>query len=248
MNPHIGQGHDAAQAPDFERNHLRTEIQANKKLVFERALLLAGVALATSLLSTPAKGAEWLGLPAIGALAFNLWFTVNRLRSNARIIAYVQLFHESETMYPWLGWETALRYRRIWLASCCEERTLAESRFNQITEYDNLGFFKPILALHLTTAFAVAGLVSLRAWVDPTSTPAGQVPIPVFCGINFAVAILFAVWTFHITRPTEVRIEQIGSSGSHEVLHGWLLVHSQNSLGSAGVRCQTPGGQPAISS
>lgn len=55
-----------------------------------------------------------VALPALlaGLLLFNFWFTVNRLRSSARIIAYIHVVLEGGTV--WRGWETSLRAYRIW--------------------------------------------------------------------------------------------------------------------------------------
>jgi len=47
-------------------------------------------------------------------LGFNLWFIGNRLQSDARIVAYIQLVHEGRFKDRWFGWENALReYRTI---------------------------------------------------------------------------------------------------------------------------------------
>ena len=102
----------------FEHGYLRTELAANKKLVFERALVIVAVGLAASLLPKDAQGVQLLGFPIIGALGFNLWFSVNRLQSSNRIAAYIQLFHEADRKFSWVGWENALRLHRIWLKRC----------------------------------------------------------------------------------------------------------------------------------
>jgi hypothetical protein len=46
-----------------------------------------------------------------GLLVFNFWFTINRLGSAARIVAYIQVVLEAGR--PWRGWETSLRSYRI---------------------------------------------------------------------------------------------------------------------------------------
>ena len=188
-------------ARNFERQYLRSEIESNKKLVLERALLIAGVGLAATLVPKDAKGIELLGLPAIGALAFNLWFTVNRLTSSSRIIAYIQLFHEFANDLVWIGWENALRLARIWSEECEHEKKMAEKRFATIPQYDNLSFYGPILALHIAMAVAIAGLMSFRAWVHgPTKTPDGDISIFSYIGLNFAAATIFSLWAL-ITCP-----------------------------------------------
>jgi len=44
----------------------------------------------------------------------DLWFTVNRLQSAARIASYISLFLEPEGKLNWIGWENSLRAHRIW--------------------------------------------------------------------------------------------------------------------------------------
>jgi hypothetical protein len=191
---------------EFERSYLRAEVAANKKLVFERALLIAGAALAATLLPKDAKGIELLGIPAMGALAFNLWFTVNRLTSSSRIIAYVQLFHESKNDLTWVGWENALRLYRVWRARCGEEKSKTEEQYEEITQYDNLSFYKPILALHLAMAVAITTLMSFRAWIlEPTVTPVGEVPVSVFFALNLAAASLFVIWALSVFPPNKLQ-------------------------------------------
>ena len=170
--------------------------------------MIAGIGLAATLLPKDAKGIELLGLPTIGALAFNLWFTVNRLRSNSRMIAYVQLFHESVTDLRWIGWENALRQYRVWLAHCDDEKESAEKSFKDIKQYDNLSFYKPILALHLFLAAAIAGLMSFRAWVlGPMTTPSGEASVVVFFGINLATVIAFFVLALLKYQPKKLKYE-----------------------------------------
>ena len=47
-------------------------------------------------------------------LYFNLAFTAKKLRSDARIIAYIQVYHENCSEH-WIGWETSLRNYRYWM-------------------------------------------------------------------------------------------------------------------------------------
>jgi len=199
---------------EFERNYLRAEIDSNKKLVFERALLIAGAGFAATLFPENAEGSELLGFPIIGALAFNLWFTVNRLKSNSRIIAYIQLFHESKTDHCWIGWENALRQYRIWDSNCKDEKHAAEERFKQIKQYDNLSFYNAILAFHLSMAAAVAGLMCYRAWALKSDIVSWtlksdivseEVGIIVFCGIYLVTVIVFFLWARLEFSPDEVK-------------------------------------------
>jgi len=191
---------------EFEHSYLRTEIAANKNMVFERALLIAGVALAATLVPKDAKGVELLGIPSLGALAFNLWFSVNRLKSNMRIIAYIQLFHESDAQFTWIGWENALRIFRIWLKQCKEEAGKAKHILSDIPQYDNLSFYVPILALHLAMAFTIVLFMSFRAWsTGPYQTTTCNLPVSFFLILNTIALIVFVLWVAIFYRPGELR-------------------------------------------
>ncbi len=195
---------DESAAADFERQYLRDEIASNKRLVFERALVIVAAGLAASLLPKDAKGIQLIGIPTIGALAFNLWFTVNRLTSNSRIVAYIQLFHESERELPWVGWENALRLHRLWL-SHPERIESARSQYGAVKQYDNLSFYKPIFALHLTMALLVAALMSFVSWSStPFSTPLGAVPPYLIPALNFGCAVALCVWAIRF-RPEKLK-------------------------------------------
>ncbi|MFZ1083516.1 MAG: hypothetical protein WAN35_00975 [Terracidiphilus sp.] len=99
-----------------EYNTLRNELLEAKRYVFERPLAITALA---------AIGLQVLGKPQQVALPiaisfvtlFNLWFTVNRLQSASRIVAYIQLILEPSGSLPWIGWETSLRKYRTWLGS-----------------------------------------------------------------------------------------------------------------------------------
>ena len=196
---------DTAKAD--ERSYLRKEIEANKRLVFERALLIAGATFAASILSKDTKGVELLGLPAIGALAFNLWFTVNRLFSNARIVAYVQLFHEQDAGYSWIGWENALRQYRIWHKCCHEEKALAEQRYAEITQYDSLSFFTAFLTLHLATAWSISVFMVVRTMLQQYSSGVTieAYLLTVFI-LNIGAAITITLWAYRKFRPEELKL------------------------------------------
>ena len=160
---------------DYERRFLREELSTNKHLVFERALAIAAIGLAFGLIPKEAQGIQLVGIPVIGALAFNLWLSVNRLKSNSRIVAYIQLFHEADKAIPWVGWETALRLFRTW-SSRFPER-LAQVQEVEIEQYDNLSFYKPIFGLHLSMIVLVSILLSVVALSsEPFGTPFGPMP------------------------------------------------------------------------
>lgn len=108
---------------------LREEHEKNRSYMFERPLIVLGIIAASTqyLLSSlfpkslqeleVVQNVRWIPLiiilPAfIGILYYNLVFVSQRLKSDARIVAYIQLFHENELFNQWIGWETSLRFYR----------------------------------------------------------------------------------------------------------------------------------------
>ena len=93
-----------------EYNGLRLELAENKKYVFERPLITISAGFAA--FAIVGKDYWWFIPPVIiFLLLFSLKFTINRMESSARIVAYIQLFLEREGA-PF-GWERFLRLYRI---------------------------------------------------------------------------------------------------------------------------------------
>jgi len=92
-----------------EYEFLKKEADDNKRYVFERPLLIT--ASLPLLLTLTNSIFYWFIIPLIVfLLIFNFWFTVNRLNSFARIIAYIQVYIEKNQNY--IGWENYLRKYR----------------------------------------------------------------------------------------------------------------------------------------
>jgi len=94
----------------LEYENLRKESDTNKNYVFERPILIVTVSLAT--INFGAN--DYISyVPAFITilLCFNLLFTVNRLYSSARIIAYITLVIE-RNYKPYYGWENMLHFHR----------------------------------------------------------------------------------------------------------------------------------------
>lgn len=148
-----------------EYESLRQELLQNKQFVFERPLViiaLAGVAAVQLSDTTPV-----LALPAllISVLCVNLWFTANRLRSNARIAGYIAATLEPGCPHAWIGWENALRLHRKWYKSTmpAERQTRIKPYLDSDSTPDAMMYFPIILALHAVPAvFAfIASLLTL---------------------------------------------------------------------------------------
>ena len=97
-----------------EYDTLRSELNENKKYVFERPLLIFSSALVLFKLSSDISFASLIPGFFTFLLVFNLHFTYNRLLSSARIIAYIRLRLESEKEKKNdFYWETFLfKYRK----------------------------------------------------------------------------------------------------------------------------------------
>ena len=146
-----------------EYNSLRSELETNKKFVFERPLLIIGTGMAV-LGTLYDVDAILLGpIPFLAILYFNLWFTENRLRSSARIVAYLQLVHETkELISP--GWESALRnYRKMKFGKSADQPQVD-------TDFENLGFYSPIFHFHVWLGSFVAAAMIFGALVSNWST------------------------------------------------------------------------------
>ena len=129
-----------------EAQFLREELVANKKFVFERPLVIVGALFLAD--RVVAVGSLTIVLGVL-ALTYNLWFTANRLRSNARIIAYLQLVHESAVPGRWVGWETALRLYRFYRSEQRPSRTEAWAPDPSASEADSLRFYGGMFTLHV---------------------------------------------------------------------------------------------------
>ena len=141
--------------PD-EYNSLRSELETNKKFVFERPLFIIATGMAILGTMYDVKAIFLAPIPFLAILYFNLWFTQNRLKSSARIVAYLQLVHETRQLKT-PGWESALRsYRKT-------KTAMSNAKLKVDTDYDNLGFYSPIFHFHVWLGGFVAAAISFGA-------------------------------------------------------------------------------------
>jgi hypothetical protein len=136
---------------------LREELLQAKRYVFERPLII--VALGVGGLTT--LDLEHTGAVALvlaGLILFNFRFTVNRLMSAARIVAYIQLELEEATSGPWVGWESSLRYYRKWLKrDPGGAKMIVDEGMDQDAVPDAMLHYPPIYQLHMAL-MATAGV------------------------------------------------------------------------------------------
>lgn len=174
--------------PTAEYQTLREELLQSRRYVFERPLLIAALGVAAI-----KEGALLILYPPVlaGLLLFNFWFTVNRLLSSARIVAYIQLVLEEGSIGYWRGWETSLRKYRIW------HRTDLEAKQRMVSEElarseasDALMYYPAIFRLHvfLIASSAVGSLAAAKAWPGPVS---------IVCAfLTWVFAVFFAHYCF----------------------------------------------------
>jgi hypothetical protein len=186
-----------------EYRFLRQEHEANRKLVFERPLLIVAATLAAAF-STAERGSLGLSLPFLSLLAFNLWFTHNRLESSARIVAYLQLIHEGEAKFPWLGWERSLRHYRKWLFKV-RSGEAQQPAAGDIPQFDSMAFYGPIFYFHLLLGVVVTAVLLARseALARVVAGTQGGADVASLIGLGGALALFgAAVYRF---RPRPVR-------------------------------------------
>ncbi len=183
-----------------EYDALRGELLQNKKYVFERPLLIvtaAGVA-AVQLSGNPS--ALLLPFLLIVVMLINLWFTANRLRSMARIAAYIDVVLEGNPDV-WIGWERSLRKHRIWTKQhTLEERRTALSRYKKDEAIpDAMMFYGPLLLLHVVTVIVALAISFL------TLAAKSQLAEIVSFAATLVVAVVFAYFWLGPYRSRQMR-------------------------------------------
>jgi hypothetical protein len=131
-----------------EYDTLRNELLEAKRHVFDRPLVIAALAAAgLQFLDKPFA----LVLPSVVALLtiFNFWFTLNRVQSANRIVAYIQLVLEPSAELPWIGWESSLREYRRWLKTNPDARTFVDAKLDDTAIPDALMYYPALYYFHL---------------------------------------------------------------------------------------------------
>jgi hypothetical protein len=133
-----------------EYKSLRDELRESKRYVFERPLLAITAILAAAQFVDKHQLA-FLPFVAISILTFNFWFTVNRLRSTSRIVAYIQVVLESRNQEDWVGWENFLRHQRMWLKMTKKEdvEKIIRENLDERAVPDALFYYPAIFNFHI---------------------------------------------------------------------------------------------------
>jgi hypothetical protein len=109
-----------------------------------------------------------LVLPSVVALLtiFNFWFTLNRVQSANRIVAYIQLVLEPSAKLQWISWESSLRKYRRWLKANPDARIFIDDQFDRTAVPDALMYYPAVYYFHLalmsSATLASVGLLIQR--------------------------------------------------------------------------------------
>lgn len=195
---------DAIKVAEYES--LRQEITQNKKYIFERPLLVIGViGLAASQLE---KNPIALLLPAmlVSMLWLNLWFTVNRIRSTARIVAYISLILESKNE-RWIGWETALNKYRLWAKEHFNKfkENLEFSNNREAMKFDATWSYHIILWLHVVAVLLGVFGSGVYAFKNPKALEIVLSILTVSISIGFLITCLKPFNPKKLSRLVEIQ-------------------------------------------
>lgn len=178
---------------DKEYDTLRNEMLQGKKYVFERPLLIITVSIA--LIRIIEKDYSiYLPIIIIGLLLFNLWFTVNRIRSISRIIAYIRIMLEGKE-FKWYGWETSLLEYRTYLKGKAKE-IKEDIVINNELDYDS--YYPPIFFLHVIVSCISVAILFVSLYGHLTSNI-------ITLSIILAVLMVFLIFAIK-NRPNKLRL------------------------------------------
>jgi cadmium resistance protein CadD (predicted permease) len=184
---------------EHEYDTLRHELLEAKRYVFERPLAITALAaIGLQVFDKP----QHIALPLAVSIVtlFNFWFTVNRLQSASRIVAYIQLILEPTSKYTWIGWETSLLRYRMWLKSkgTRQANEYVDANVDLSRSPTTTMYYPPVYYFHgaLIALSVLAGLVQFAQettlWVRTLSL------IPV--GVGIWSLVYFRRW-----RPSRLR-------------------------------------------
>lgn len=184
-----------------EYDILREELNINRQFVFERPLLIVGVSFA-ALAGVSKESAlllQGLILFSLLLLFFNLWFTFNRLNSNARILGYLRVVHEGSKSVLRPGWENALSLQRTWLATKAEEYSNIKKNCRDLKMHDANRFYVGLFLFHLLMGglALVLGLLSLGT----PRTPSSGLLLEVAAVAVYVIGIIVALKSWNPYRP-----------------------------------------------
>lgn len=181
-----------------EYSSLLEEHRKNRSYIFERPIIILGIIAVASQYFFESIIGQFVAASLIFVLCFNLWFIGHRIRSDARIVAYIQLVHEGELRSKYFGWENALRQYRIWIKNHKSNGDLEKLRlkyFDSEATQDRIVFYPAIWLLHCVIVFFIL-FVTLTEWFSSTT-----VMTSVGMSVIIVTIIIFLIYAFGSFNP-----------------------------------------------
>jgi hypothetical protein len=183
-----------------EYRSLLEEHRRNRSYIFERPIIVLGlIAIAIQYVYGSPIG-QFVLVALIFILCFNLWFTGNRLLSDARIVAYIHLIHEGELKSKYFGWESALREYRKWNkihTRLKDKDNLVKEKINPDYIPDKLMFYPAIWFFHFCIVLLILVITSLSWWDSKTAISSVGLGLSIIATLFF---IAYAMGRFHPNR------------------------------------------------
>ena len=151
-------------------------------------------------------------------LFFNIWFISNRLQSDARIVAYIELVHEGIYKEHWIGWESSLReYRKCHTESKKEEALKKLSNdIDKKAIHKGFNFYPSIWLFHIVIVITIFIITAFNWWNQKNK-------------LNSVIMIIFTIITlyFMIYSVIYLRPDKMKPSIERE-RSKWLFVFQNN--------------------
>ncbi|TAL69962.1 MAG: hypothetical protein EPN82_04925 [Bacteroidetes bacterium] len=179
---------------DKEYETLRTELFKVRQYIFERPIIIITGSIALIQLIEK-QYSIYLPIIIIGLLLFNLWFTVNRWRSMARILAYIQIVLENEDS-NWYGWETSLRYFRKWIKH--KNINVNKIIINKEKDIGYAGYFPIIYFVHIFLTICVSIVLFIYTLLNDEMLNLIVLIITLIC------LFIFLIYAFNVS-PKKIR-------------------------------------------
>ncbi len=194
---------DAIKLEEYKA--LRQEHENNRKFVFERPLIIV-LGMVAAFLGVKNGGEKLLiFLPSLFLviLFFNLWFTFNRMKSSARIVTYIHLFHETEQNNHLIGWEKRLQDFRGWIKKDINQGEVNQIK-NSVSPSSSMEFYSPIFAFHLICGIVIMLMVFVHCINELQKYQYG---ITLWLGCHLVILAIFIRFAKLLFNPEDMKKE-----------------------------------------